>query len=321
MGADAFDDLRQPDVLERTQLRIEFRIDVDFAQHQFAVGRIVRDLLSGAQRHRAVARVEVDDAFDERRLDVRTVVVGFHVEFRAPHDGAGLLSGVNGKRCVGHFADVEESFPRQMYRAALAAEIGCVAQLRVGHQSYVRTVGETDRAGPLFGRDRTGAVVRRPVGKQQRTCGEESDGEDGRIADDGAQPFRRCGAPVRLDAPTQRLPGEIGIDRGCGRQAFAREENEVEPFQPAAVLVGGVVPSFDLGRGRGVEFSSQKFDQQRIVDFDHGCRGFDNNTSRHEKLLRGKGSFLSSKPENRLRYGQTRSLRPESESSQSSSGR
>ncbi|MFR5935064.1 MAG: hypothetical protein ACLUGU_05350 [Alistipes shahii] len=55
----------------------------------------------------------------------------------------------------------------------------------------------------------------------------------------------------------------------AAREPVSGEEHEVERFEPAAVLLRGVVPVFDLAVGGFVEFSFEKFGQQVVVDLFH----------------------------------------------------
>ena len=64
--------------------------------------------------------------------------------------------------------------------------------------------------------------------------------------------------PPQFDAPLQRPERLVGVDR-CGRpEPVPGEKHEIERFEPAAVLFGGVVPGFDLAVGLFVEFSFEE---------------------------------------------------------------
>ena len=78
-----------------------------------------------------------------------------------------------------------------------------------------------------------------------------------------------CFRAAQFDAPLQRSEGLVGVDRRGGTEPVSGEEHEVERFEPAAVLLRGVVPVFDLAVGGFVEFSFEKFGQQVVVDLFH----------------------------------------------------
>jgi len=55
----------------------------------------------------------------------------------------------------------------------------------------------------------------------------------------------------------------------AARSRSPAKSTEVERFEPAAVLLRGVVPVFDLAVGGFVEFPFEKFGQQVVVDLFH----------------------------------------------------
>ena len=113
------------------------------------------------------------------------------------------------------------------------------------------------------------AAVVRPVLVEIHACDDHARDEDGGVARRDLPPLGPCFRAAQFDAPLQRSEGLVGVDRCGGTEPVSGEEHEVERFEPAAVLLRGVVPVFDLAVGGFVEFSFEKFGQQVVVDLFH----------------------------------------------------
>ena len=261
-------DLRQVDVAERAQPRGQLRLHVDRLQRQVVVRGVVGDFLPRVQSHDVVRGAEIDGSLDQYGFDVGAVVVGFQVEFGSADHDFGVVDRGDGERRAVALADFEKGLAGEVHRAVPVVERGRIVELRTAGEPDDGAVGQRHRAVAALGADRADAVVR-PVLVEIHACDDHARDEDGGVARRDLPPLGPCFRAAQFDAPLQRSEGLVGVDRRGGTEPVSGEEHEVERFEPAAVLLRGVVPVFDLAVGGFVEFSFEKFGQQVVVDLFH----------------------------------------------------